>query len=535
MANRGPQTKPPAPGGAPADIGWPSSGLDLPLDHRGAGQRKQAWQKLAREYLLAVATFTVASLLNIWWENWIGPQAMALVYLLAVVLLALVVSRGPILLGTALTALGWGILAPPRFSLQIASFYDKMMLAMYFVVALTIGQLTARLRAERAAQQERERRATALYLLTRDLADTADLKDILTKVVRQVGGAFNTEVALLFGDGHGAKTDPSSAWSPGPDELKVAGWVLDNNQPAGRGTTVSPGAEGLFLPLSAGRSPAGVLGLRFKAAEELNLSQRNLLENFVRQIALVLDRQRLRDAELKSRLLAESERLGRTLLNSVSHELRTPIAAIAGAASGMRDSGSMNPVQQKLAAEIESASSRLNRVVQSLLSAARVRAGQIRPNLDWCDIQDVIRVTLKNVRELTVGRTIELDIAIPLPLVKADAVLMEQVLANLIVNAATHTPAGTPVQISVRVQPGFMAVEIGDRGPGLPPDKLEQVFDLFYRAPDAKPGGTGLGLAIVRGFVEAQNGSVSAGNRAGGGAVFTVTLPLAAAPPPPEE
>lgn len=530
MADRIPEPRPPGGGSRQ------SPGLDSTPDRWSPGWPKHERQKLAREYLLAVGTFIVASLLNIWWEDLIGPQAMALVYLLAVVLLALVVSRGPILLGTALTAAGWGILAPPRFTLHITSFYDKMMLGMYFVVALTIGQLMARLRAERAAQQERERRATALYFLTRDLADTADLKDILTKVVRQVGDVFNAEVAVLFGEGdHTSKTDPSSVWKPGPDQLKVAAWVLKHNQPAGRGTTVSPESDGLFLPLSAGQSPAGVLGLRFTGAEELSLPQRNLLENFVRQIALVLDRQRLRDAELQSRLLAESERLGRTLLNSVSHELRTPIAAIAGAASGMRHSGQMNPVQQKLAAEIESASARLNRVVQSLLSAARLRAGQVRPKLDWCDIQDVIRLALKSVQELTAGRAIDLNLPSPFPLVKADAVLLEQVVANLLMNAATHTPPDAAIEVGVRVEPGAMVLEIADRGPGLPTDKLEQVFDLFYRAPDAKPGGTGLGLAIVKGFVEAQNGTVRAGNRAGGGAVFTVTLPLAVAPLPPEE
>jgi two-component system sensor histidine kinase KdpD len=243
----------------------------------------------------------------------------------------------------------------------------------------------------------------------------------------------------------------------------------------------------------------------------------------------------LRDAELRNKLLAESERLGRTLLNSVSHELRTPISAISGAAGSLRESQPLTPLQQKLAAEIESGSSRLNRVVQSLLSAARIQAGQIRPNLDWCDVRDVVRLALLEVKELTAGRPVQVDIPAELPLLKADSVLMEQILVNLLINAGTHTPPGTAIEVKVRASRNQMILEVADRGPGLPPEELERVFDLFHRMPRAKPGGTGLGLAIVKGFTEAQNGTVQAGNRPEGGAVFALAMPLSKPPSLPEE
>ena len=351
---------------------------------------RHALATLSRQYLASFTVFLSVSLLNLLLEEVIGYQAIALVYLLAIVVLALFVSRGPIIFGTALTALGWAFLAPPRFSFHIYSFYDKMMVVTYFVVALTISQLTTLLRAQR-------------------------------------------------------------------------------------------------------------------------------------------------EAEIKAGLTAESERLGRTLLNSVSHELRTPIAAITGAASGLRDSGALSPAQQKLAAEIESASARLNRVVQSLLNAARLQSGHIRPNLDWCDVADLARAALRDCAALTGSRPVELEVAPGLPLVRMDFVLTEQALANLIVNAAMHTPPGTPVEISARIEGGELIVEVADRGPGLPPEQLERIFELFVRAPAARPGGTGLGLAIVKGFIEAQAGRVKAANRPGGGAVFIIAMPAKDSPDLPED
>ncbi len=484
-------------------------------------------------------TFAGVSLVNLWLQTWIGYEAIALVYLLAVVLLALFVGRGPIVFGTALTALGWSIMfAPPRFSFHIGSFYDKMMFAMYFVVALTVAQLTARLRAEHLAGQKREERSTALYLFTRELADAADRSDILNRVVNQIGRILNAEIALLLpGPTLESKLTllSQSTWTPDSSEQAVAAWVFEQNQPTGRGAEVSPEARGSYFALSAGGAPAGVLGVRLRAGVELTLDQRHLVENFARQTALVLDRQRLREAEVNTRLLVESERFGRTLLNSVSHELRTPLSAIASAATTLRDSGGLSPIQQRLSSEIDSATARLNRVVQSLLSAARIQSGQVRPNLDWCDITDVVRVTLHETRHLLANHRLEKQVEPGLPLIRADFVLMQQALANLFVNAATHTPAGTRIAVSARRDGRDLIIEIADSGPGLPADQIERIFDLFHRASSARPGGTGLGLAIVKGFIEAQGGRVQAANRPEGGAMFTICMPVSETPVLSEE
>ena len=497
------------------------------------------FESQANQYLAAVAVVAIVTLLGLTVQRWLGYQAVALVYLSAVVLLAMFVGRGPNFFAATLTALCWNFLfVPPVLTFHISGFHDTMMFAMYFVVALATGQLTTRLRLQQLAERKREQRASALYRLTRELASAGDFPQVLSVAVREVGAAFAADVAVLLPDpeaGPQLTPYPAGLWVLDEKEESVAAWAFQHDQPAGRFTDTLPQATALHLPLSAGAKPSGVIALRFHAGQALTIQQRNLLDSFVRQIALVIDRQRLRDAETGAKLLAQSEQLGRTLLNSVSHELRTPIAAITSAASGLRESSALTPTQANLAAEIESASARLNRLVQSLLSAARIQSGQIKPNLDWCDVADLVQVAGRGMGNLLSQHPVATRIAPGLPLLKLDFVLMEQALANLLVNAATHTPAGTAIEISARVEGKELILEVADRGPGLPANELERIFDLFHRATGAKPGGTGLGLAIVKGFVEAQGGHIQAANRAGGGASFTLRLPVPAAPSLPAE
>jgi two-component system sensor histidine kinase KdpD len=498
------------------------------------GLRKSAWF----DYGIAFVAIAAVSALNLWLQTWIGYEAIALVYLLAVVLLALFVRRGPIIFGTALTALAWNFLfAPPRYSFHIGSFYDKMMLAMYFVVALTVAQLTARLKAERLALQKREERSMALYLFTRELAEAGDQNDILQRVINQASSAVGAEITvLLLSKTTAARLQPfeKSTWKLNEVEEKLAIEACQQSK-ASREVADSTDFESVFFPLSAGSSATGVLAVRLKAGIPLTLDQRNLLENFARQTALVLDRQRLRDAEVSTRLLVESERFGRTLLNSVSHELRTPLSAIASATATLRHSGGLSPIQQRLSSEIDSATNRLNRVVQSLLSAARIQSGQLRPNLDWCDVSDVLRATLRELGPLLSNHKVQSRLDHGLPLIRGDFTLLQQAVTNLLVNAATHTPAGTQIEVTAHVDNAELIIEVADNGPGLTVDQLDRIFDLFYRPPGSRTGGTGLGLAIVKGFIESQGGSVQARNRPKGGAAFTIRIPVAEAPAIAEE
>ena len=490
-----------------------------------------------RDYLVALGVVAAVTAVNALLQRGLGYQSLALVYLLSVVVLAMFVGRGPTLAAATVTALLWNFLfVPPLFTFRISGATDAMLFFTYFVVALAMGHLAARLRAQQRAERRREERATALFLLTRELAGATDFADLLAIVVREVGKTFGVAVALaLRGDAQGMALTPyfASTWALNEKEQGVALWAFEHRQPAGRGTATLPAAEGLHLPLLAGERGVGVLSLRVRDLATLAPSQRDLIDTFIRQIALVLDRQRLREAEQGAKLVAESERLSKTLLNSISHEMRTPITAIATAASSLGESGdSASPeLQRAMVSEIQEAVGRLNRLVGNLLNMTRLEAGYVKARLDWCDVNDLIQVTLREAEKDLARHRLSVDIAPGLPLVRMDFVLMQQALTNLLLNAVTHTPAGTVVQLKVTVEHKALVISVADAGPGLPPDALEHIFDKFYRGPAAAAGGTGLGLSIVKGFLEAQGGRVEAASQPGRGAVFTLWLPLGECPP----
>lgn len=492
-----------------------------------------------KQYLIALGTVALTTALNFLLRNWTGYYAVSLVYLLAIVLLALFVGRGAILLTAAAAALLWNyFFLPPFYTFYIRSIQDALMFVMFFVVALVMGQLTSRLRAQETAEREREERATALYLLTRELAEAKDFAELLGAVIRQLGTAFKAEAAIFLPDVEQSQqlvSYPFGTLEISEKEASLAAWAFRNAKPAGHATDALPSAEGLYLPLVTPTGCIGVIGLRLKDGRKLSLQQRNLLENFLRQIALVLDRQQLRETETEAKLVAESERLGKTLLNSVSHELRTPLAAITSAASGLRDSGALNPAQKILTEELDEATARLNRLVRNLLALSRLEAGHVHPNLDWHDVRDLVHTALQNLGRTLAEHPVKVEIASDLPPMKLDSTLTEQILANLLSNAAIHTPGGTSIEICARAESRELVLEVADRGPGLPPGNPARLFERFERGANAAPGGTGIGLSLVKGFAEAQGGTVSAANRDDGGTVFAVRLPLTQMPPVPEE
>jgi two-component system sensor histidine kinase KdpD len=496
---------------------------------------------ILQNYGLATGVVAAVTALNAVLQHWLGNQPVALIYLLSVVILAMFVGRGPTLAAASLTALLWDFFfTEPRYSFRIVSAADAMMFLTYFVVAIAMGHLAARLRAQQDAERRREQRATALYLLTRELAQATDFADLLAIVIREVGKSVHAEVALSLPEENQTESlTPyfASTWPLTEKEQSVADWAFRRRQPAGWGTDTLPSAEGLHLPLLTGDHAVGVLSLHFKEHAPLPTEQRDLLDAFIRQIALVLDRQRLRDAEQQAKLITESERLSKTLLNSVSHEMRTPIAAIGNAAANLSEAqqSTLSEFQQTMVGEIQEASQRLNRLVGNLLNMTRLESGHVKPKLDWCDVADLIQSTLKEI-ERDMGRhSVALSLTAGLPLVRMDFILMQQVLTNLLLNVVAHTAPETPVAIDARIDSGSLLLTVSDKGPGLPPETLPLVFDKFYRAPSAPAGGTGLGLAIVKGFVEAQGGQVQAENNPGGGACFIIRLPVGKPPAVTEE
>jgi two-component system sensor histidine kinase KdpD len=233
----------------------------------------------------------------------------------------------------------------------------------------------------------------------------------------------------------------------------------------------------------------------------------------------------------KTNHAAESERQGRMLLSLISHEIRTPLTAIQSAASNLAECGQpeLSEFQEAMVAEIQEASNRLNRFVGKVLQITRLESGCFKPKFGWYDVSELVWLAEAETRKELAQHNLSIDIPPGLPLVKMDFELMLHSLANLLSNAAFHTPPGTAVRLSVKIEDGAVLFIVADRGPGIPPESIPRLFEKFYRAPSSRVGGTGLGLFLVKGVVEAHGGRVRAENRPLGGASFTIRLPAPAA------
>jgi two-component system sensor histidine kinase KdpD len=304
---------------------------------------------------------------------------------------------------------------------------------------------------------------------------------------------------------------------------------------AGHGSPTLPGARALYLPLRAGHGTVGVLGIEPPAGQVLATpEQLHLLETFAAQTALAIERVALVEEAQRARVQSETERLRNSLLSAVSHDLRTPLATITGSASALVEQETQldAAARRELAQAIQEEADRLNRLVQNLLEMTRLESGGIHVRKDWHALEEIVGSALARVEKRLGQRRIDIDLPRDIPLVPLDPLLIEQVLINLLDNAIKYTPEASPIQISAFVEGSAIHVTVADRGPGLAPGGETKIFEKFYRGPEAGTrSGAGLGLAVARGMVEAHGGRITAESRAGGGALFRFTLPLAEEPP----
>jgi two-component system, OmpR family, sensor histidine kinase KdpD len=318
-------------------------------------------------------------------------------------------------------------------------------------------------------------------------------------------------------------------------DLAAANWAWSNDRPAGRGSDTLPGAKRLFLPMRTGRGSIGVIGIDDdRTGPLLTPDQRRLLDALVDQGALAIERVLLVEDMDRVKRTMESERLRSALLTSISHDLKTPLASVLGAASTMRDLADGLSDQQKrdLLATVIDESERLNRFIANLLDMTKLESGAIVPNTALHDIGEIVGSALRRASKILVQHKVSLEVEAELPMLELDAVLFEQVLFNLLDNAAKYSPADTTISIRSWREKDHVTLQVADEGEGIPPAELDSVFDKFYRAQkgDHVRPGTGLGLAISRGFIEAMHGRIFAANRTDrSGAVLTVRLPIPAA------
>jgi two-component system sensor histidine kinase KdpD len=521
------------------------TGDEVPGSERGVRRwlpqtgRASNWGQYAAA-LTVVGVVTLVNLLLVSALPWVGSQAVGLTELLAVLLIAAYMGRGPALLAAAISAVTWNFLfIEPRLTLVITHFNDLILFMLYFAIAIFTGNLTARIRRQERQSNYNAERTMALYKLAHEIATAVDMDDVLQTAVTQLSTVFDAEVAILLPHGDRLDNQPHSSSTLTLDEkdYTVALWAFEHSKPAGRFTDTLALASAQFRPLLTPGRTVGVIGIRTRQNERLSFEQEVLLETFVNQIAVVIEREMLDEAAEQSAMLRESERLYTTLLNSISHELRTPIATIKGASSSLLDpaAGANEHSRLQLALDIQSAADRLNRLVENLLDMSRLESGRLQLKRDWCDIGDIIGVAVKRVGYCIETHSIEINIPADLPLIQVDFVLIEQVLVNLLDNACNYTPDGAEIKIEARARDHEIEIMVSDAGPGIPPQLRERIFEKFYRVPGTATGGTGLGLSISRGLIEAHGGTLNLDNQPESGTRFIIRLPVGNAPPPVQE
>jgi two-component system sensor histidine kinase KdpD len=469
---------------------------------------------------------------------------LSLIFLMAVLLVAIRSGLWPSVYASLLSFVAYNFFfTEPHHTFVVKHREDVLTIVFFLVVAVIVGNLAARLKAQVEAMRQNTRRTANLYDFSRRIAGAAALSDVLWAAVHHVASTLQCHSLVLLP--HEADRLEIASGYPPEDQMSptawgAAHWAWEHNQAAGWGSGTLPASEWLFLPLRTARGLLGLLGVSFESPKrQLTTEQRGLLEALVDQVAVAIERTNLATDIEEARLLTETERLRSALLSSVSHDLRTPLVSIIGSATGLasRDGALSETDRAQLVQTILEESERLNRFVQNLLDMTRLGYGALQPNRDWVDLREIVGCATQQLAKALAPHDVALTIPQTLPLLYVDPVLIEQVLVNVLDNAAKHSPAGGRIEIRAEVEGEEVSVRVSDQGPGIPAAARQTVFDLFYRvrAGDQQAAGTGLGLSICRGLIEAHGGRIAAQPGPGGrGTTIALWLPATPAPTAPD-
>lgn len=506
----------------PLGAGTPADPLFLPWPPLRA---------LAEATLIAGAATLIAAGL----DRLIEVTNLSLVFLTGVLLVAVRRGLGASLYAAVLSLLAYNFLfLPPLYTFTIADPANIVSLIAFFVTALVTSNLAARTHAQGTVAAQRAKVTADLYSFSRKLAAIGTMDDLLWAITHQIAAMLRVHTVVLLPDTAGrlavrAGYPPEDQLEAG--DLAAAEWAFGKGQETGRDSDTLPGARWLFLPLRTERETLGVLGLdrAERGRPILSQDERRLLNALADQAAIAIERITLAGAVDEARLLAETEKLRAALLTSISHDLRTPLATIIGSITALRRFGPQvaDADRDDLLETVQTEAERLNRFVGNLLDMMRLEAGALSPKAEVFDLAEGVGTALARSKSLLGRHRVETNLPDDLPMVRLDHVLFEQVLVNLLDNAAKYAPPGTCIRLSAARQAAGVVLRVEDEGPGIPPDQRRSVFERFQRLDmrDAAPGGSGLGLAICRGFIDAMGGAIEAQAAPGGGAAFVITLP----------
>ena len=502
-------------------------------------QMQHMWRRpyQVKRYLWAFLIIVACTILASLMFPYFAPANVVMVFLVGIVIVATRFGRGPSILMSVISVIAFDLFfVPPHLTFGVNDTQYLVTFAVLLLVGLTISSMTVRIKEQAETARERERRTSSLYEMSREFASTNSIEALTQTAVKHIQDAFHSRVALLLTESDGQlKTYGSEQIEENltTHERNVARWVYDHRQRAGRNTQTLPGSHGLYLPMNTSQGQIGVLGI-YIVEEDYLLSpdQMHLLETYVNQTAVAIERAQLSQETERAQIQVETERMRSSLLSSVSHDLRTPLAAITGAASGLiQNDAKLEPAQRELAQIAYEEAEQLNRLLGNLLEMTRLESGGVHVDKEWQPLEEVVGSALARMDAALNDHPLQTRLPDSLPLVPIDSILIELVLVNLLENAVKYTSVGTPIELSAFAEPNEVVVEVADRGAGIPVGEEQRIFEKFYRSRPTTIGGAGLGLTICKAIVEAHGGRIWANNRPDGGAIFRFTIPLEGQPP----
>jgi two-component system sensor histidine kinase KdpD len=500
-----------------------------------SSQRTKAIQTPWPHYGFAAAVVAGCGFLG--WAAHAAQLAEAnivMLFLAGVAFVAIRWGRGPAIAAALASVLVFDYcFVPPYFTFAVSDSEYVITFLVMLGIGLLISSLASRQRRQLHASQNQERRTGQLFRMTRQLSELSGTEFLVGAAGRLLGEIFNAEIVFYLRDARNSlllRFGEATTIANEPINRDVAQWVADNGKEAGAGTDTLPGATALFVPMVGSRRTVGVIGVRTDdLGRFLDPEQHRLLATCASLIALSLERDESVLAAHQAQLDAETEKLRSSLLSAVSHDIRTPLAGIAGASSTLATAhDALDPTTRtEMLQTISEESERLTRLVENLLQMTRLSSGKVTINRQWHPIDEVIGSTLTRLERQLGKRAVETRVEGDVAMINVDAILVEQLLVNLVENAAKYSPADSPIEVTARGVRDGVEIEVADRGRGFTGGDEQRVFDLFYRGNDVKSDrwGTGIGLAICRAIAEAHGGRIDARNRPGGGALIRVAVP----------
>ena len=499
------------------------------------------WAELLGAYAEATAATAAAILLSAALERWLPLASLSMVFLCAVIVVAVRSRTGVALYAALLSFAAYNFFfTEPRMTFSIASFADVAAVFAFLGAALVCGQLAARQHEQVVMLRVANDHARVLQSLGERLAAAVDEAQVFQSTCEALATALGCGAVVLRRDGDVGALRRVCAWPVDAqltaNDTSAADWTTAHAQPAGRHTTTLSASAWWFVPLVVEGGCLGAMGLRFPASLTLlTQEQRQLAEAIVQQAALAADRTRLVANLESARVEGETERLRTALLSSVSHDLRAPLASMIGAAASLAGVDETSADHRgELIAVIRRDGERLDRYIQNLLDMTRLGSGPMRLERDWVHLREILDAALTRLHRAYPALEISADLDPALPPLWVHPALIEQALFNILENAARFSPPGAAVRVRARRESDTrLTLVITDRGPGIPEDERRRIFEGFdgLRREDDAPRITGLGLTIVRGLLGAHGGRVEALVGDGGvGTAIRVTLPLSEPP-----